>query len=96
MECLNPVGGGKTCLKQERTHDVVDGTNGAFGLAILLGGVGAGHAESNTFGEEECASGGVIKLTTIVALDALDCTAKLSSHIRKKVRQRGKRVRLEA
>nr|GEY89527.1 ELL-associated factor 1 [Tanacetum cinerariifolium] len=36
MKSLNPKGGGKVSFKQERTNDIVDGSNHAFRFAILL------------------------------------------------------------
>nr|GEW72674.1 putative ribonuclease H-like domain-containing protein [Tanacetum cinerariifolium] len=38
MKSLDPKGGGKVSLKQERTNDIVDGSNHAFCFAILLRG----------------------------------------------------------
>jgi mRNA-degrading endonuclease toxin of MazEF toxin-antitoxin module len=46
--------------------------------------------------KEEGASGGVVKLTSIVTLDTPDGTTKLRRHISEKVRERGERVRLMA
>jgi hypothetical protein len=46
--------------------------------------------------KEEGVSRGVVKLTSIVALDTPDGTTKLRRHISKKVRERGERVRLMA
>jgi mRNA-degrading endonuclease toxin of MazEF toxin-antitoxin module len=46
--------------------------------------------------KEEDASGGVVKLTSIVTLDTPDGTTKLRRHISEKVRERGERVRLMA
>jgi hypothetical protein len=43
--------------------------------------------------KEEGASGGVVKLTSIVALDTPDGTTKLLGHISEKVRKRGECVR---
>jgi hypothetical protein len=43
---------------------------------------------------KEGASGGVVKLTSIVTLDTPDGITKLRGHISEKVRERGERVRL--
>jgi hypothetical protein len=55
VKCLNPVDRRKALLKQERTQNVINSTNRAFGLGILLGCVGTRHAKGNTVGEKECA-----------------------------------------
>jgi hypothetical protein len=67
-----------------------------FGLAILLGPIGARHAKCNTVREEERAGHGIIKFTTVVALDALDGGAKLCAHVSKEICKGGKSFRFEA
>jgi hypothetical protein len=56
-------------------QDIIGGTNHAFGLAVLQGSVGTRHLKLDVVREE--AGGGVIKLTSIIALDAPDGTTKL-------------------
>ena len=80
LQSLNPKGRREGCLEQKGTHNIVDGTNDALSLTVLGRGVGAGHAEVNTVGEEECAGGGVVKLPAVVALNGLHSHAKLSVH----------------
>jgi hypothetical protein len=72
------------------------GTNHALHLAILWGRVGTRHPKLDTMREEEGVGGGVIKLTSIVALDTPDGTTKLCRHISEKVRKSGEHVRLMA
>lgn len=45
IECFGPKGGWHVCLEEKHTHDIVDGVNGTFGLAILWRGVWAGEAK---------------------------------------------------
>lgn len=84
VETLDPVGWRKGCLEQKRAHNVVKGTESTLSFTVLLGCVGAGHAESNTMREEEVASGGVVKFASIVTLDTLDWATKLRCHTGKK------------
>ena len=95
VEGLDPIGRGEAGLEQQGTHNVVGGTDNAFGLAILGGGVGTRHAKVNAMSEEESASAGVVKLATVVTLDVLDRGTELCSHIREKMRDSGKSVGLK-
>jgi hypothetical protein len=45
--------------------------------------------------QEEDAGGGVVKLTSIVALDSFDSPAELSRHIDKEIRQSSEGVRFK-
>jgi hypothetical protein len=60
-------------------HDIVGGMNHALDLAILWESVGTRHPKLDAMREEESA-GRIIKLTSIIALDALDGVAKLRGH----------------
>jgi hypothetical protein len=72
-------------------HDIVRGPNHALCLAVLWGSIQTRHTQLNTSGEKEGARGGVIELTTIVALDGLNGEAELSGHPgKKKCRRVGK------
>jgi hypothetical protein len=93
VECLNPVDRRETRLEQKRTQNIINGTNRAFSLAILLGGVGARHAKNNTMREEERAGHGIIEFAAVVALDTLDGGAELRVHISKKIGKGWKSVR---
>jgi hypothetical protein len=73
-------------------YNVVNGTNDALSLTVLLRGVGARHAKVNTVGEEERAGGGVVKLTVIIALNGPHSCAQLSMHEGKEMSERGEGV----
>jgi hypothetical protein len=92
----SPEGGRNTSLEQEGANDIICGTNNAFSFAVLGRGVGVGHTEVDTMGEEEHAGAGVVKLAAVIALDALDGDTELSLNIGKEVRQGGESVRLES
>jgi hypothetical protein len=66
-------------------HDIVGGTNHALGLAILLRSVATRHSKWDVVREEESAGEGVIKLASIIILDALDGATKLRGHKGKEV-----------
>jgi hypothetical protein len=70
--------------------------NHVLGLAILRGSVGTRHPKLGAAREEESAGGGVIKLASIIALDAPDGAAKLHGHKGKEVGEGGERVGLLA
>ena len=96
MECLDPKGWGTGRLKQKRADDIVCGTNDALSFTVSGGGVGVGHVQVNTMGQEEGAGARVVELFAVVALDGLDGGVKLGAHISKETGQCGTRVRLEA
>jgi hypothetical protein len=60
-------------------YDIVCGMNHALSLAVLWGRVGTRHPKLDTMRKEE-GVGGVVKLTSIVALDTPDGTTKLRDH----------------
>jgi hypothetical protein len=64
-----------------------------LGLAVLGGSLGTRHLKLDAMREKESA-GGVIKLTSIIALDALNGATKLLGHKGEKVGEGGKGVRL--
>lgn len=92
VESLNPKRGRKTRLKKKRTHHVIHGAKHAFGLAVLRRSVRARHAHSDPIREKKGASGGVIELTSIVALYRTNGGGKLCFHIGKKTGQGGKSI----
>jgi hypothetical protein len=67
-----------------------------FGLAILWESVGARHLKLDVVRDEESVGGGVIKLTSIITLDALDGAAKLRGHKDREVGEGGEGVGLLA
>jgi len=70
VESLDPVGWRHGGLKQQGANNIIDGANNAFSFTILRRSVGAGHAEMNAAGEEECPGAGVVKLASVVTLDS--------------------------
>ena len=52
-------------------------------FTILLRGIRARHEEVDAMGEKEHASGGVVKLTAIIALNTLNGDTKLCLDIKK-------------
>jgi hypothetical protein len=96
VKTLNPVVSRKGSLEWQGAHDIIGGTNHMLNLAILWGRVGTRHPKLDTVRKDEGASGGVVKLTSIVALDTPDGTTKLRGHKSKKVRERGECVKLMA
>jgi hypothetical protein len=67
-----------------------------FGLAILWESVGARHLKLDVVRDEESVGEGVIKLTSIITLDALDGAAKLRGHKDREVGEGGEGVGLLA
>jgi hypothetical protein len=65
------------------SEHIIDGANDAFSFTVLRRNVGTRHPKKDPFGGEECVRGGVIELTTIVALDGFDGAAKLCRDKRK-------------
>jgi hypothetical protein len=88
--------GWKGSLEQHGAHDIIGGMNYALGLTVLRGSVGTRHLKLDTVREEESAGGGVIKLMSIIALDAPDGAAKLRGHKSEEVGEGGEGVRLLA
>jgi hypothetical protein len=84
VKALCPETQGQGGLDQKSVHDIVRGPNHALCLAVLWGSIQTRHTQLNTSGEKEGARGGVIELTTIVALDGLNGEAELSGHPGKK------------
>jgi hypothetical protein len=96
VQGLSLVAGKKRILKEETTQHVVGGANHALGLAIPRGDVRARHPQLHAMGEKEGARRGVIKLTTIIALNSLDVSIELNRQLRKEMRKVGEGVRLMA
>ena len=79
--------------KQQGASGIINRANHALSFTVLRRGVGAGHVQMDSMGEEERACAGVVKLTPIVALDSFHHGPKLCARIRKEVCQCGKGVR---
>jgi hypothetical protein len=71
-------------LKKQGMQHIINGAKDALGFTILQKSVWTRHPSKYPFGGEEYMRGGVIKLTTIVALDGFDGAAKLCGDISKK------------
>jgi hypothetical protein len=76
-------------------HDIVGGANHALGLAVVWGSIGTQHLKLDVVREEESVGGGVIKLASIISLDASDGAEKLG-HKGKEVGEGGEGVGLLA
>jgi hypothetical protein len=61
-------------------------------FAVLSRGIRARHAQLDPVRKKESTGGGVIELTTVVALDILDGEAELSGHPSEEVENRGKSI----
>ena len=81
-------------MEEQGTGDIVGGSKHALGFAILLRGIGARHAEINTFSKKESTRRRVVKLTAVVTLHGFDGATKLSEHIGEKIRKDRESVRL--
>jgi hypothetical protein len=84
VEPFYPVASRNRSLKKQVTQHIIDGANDVFGFTVPRRSVGTRHPQKDPFGGEECARGGVIELTTIVALDGFDGAAKLCGDISEK------------
>ena len=56
-------------MEKKCAGDVVEGAEGAFGLAVLGRGVGTGHAKVDAMASEKFDQGGVDKFGAIVGLE---------------------------
>jgi hypothetical protein len=70
--------------------------NHALDLAILWGSVGTRHPKLDTVREEESVGGGVIKLMSIIAMEASDGACKLRGHKGEELVEGGEGVKLLA
>jgi hypothetical protein len=68
--------------------NIVEGADSALNFTVLLRGIRARHVEVDTMREKERASGGVVKLMAIIALNTVNGDTELCLDIRKKVIQR--------
>jgi hypothetical protein len=94
VELFYPVANRNRSLKKQGTQHIIDGANDAFDFTVLRRSVVTRHPQKDPFGGEECARGGVIELTAIVALDGFDGTAKLCGDISEKMRQGEKKCQI--
>ena len=92
VKAFDPINRRKRGLKEQGPDNVINGAKSAFNTAILWGCVGARHSKGDTMGEEERAGGGVVELTSIIALHALDGATELSGDVREKIGEGGKSI----
>jgi hypothetical protein len=71
-------------LKKQGAQYIIDVAEDALDFTILLRSVGTRHPQKYPFDGKECARGGIIELTAIVALDGFDGAAKLCRDISEK------------
>ena len=64
-------------MKEERAHHVGYGSDDSFGLAILLGGIGARQPIGDPICGKERVKVFVVKFTAIVTLETFDGCVKL-------------------
>jgi hypothetical protein len=76
VEPFYPVASRNRSLKKQGAQHIIDGAEDVLNFTVLRRRVGTRHPQKYPFGDEECARGGVIKLTTIVALDDFDGAAQ--------------------
>jgi hypothetical protein len=67
-KCFSPKGLRKMSLKHERAHCVIDGTNGALKLTVLLGGIWTRETECRPVLGEKFFYSGVKKLSSTIHL----------------------------
>jgi hypothetical protein len=94
VKVFGPVASRKESMEQQGAYDIIDGTNHVLSLTVMWEHVGTRHLKLDTVRKEEGASGGVIKLTSIITLDTLNGTTKLRGYISEKMTNSGERVRL--
>jgi hypothetical protein len=96
VETLYPILWWHGSLTQQSANNVVGGVEHTFGFTVLRRGVWAGHPEVHAMSKEKLPRGGVVGLTSIVTLDALNLAAELSADKRKELGDSQKGVRLQA
>jgi hypothetical protein len=85
VEPFYPIASQNRSLKEQGTQHIIDGAKDTFGFTILRRSVGTRHPQKYPFGGKEYTRGGVIELTTIVALYCFDGAAKLCGDINEKM-----------
>lgn len=83
-------------MKEEGVQAVIDGAEHAFGAAILLRCIGASEAQRDAVRGEERTRCNVVEFTTIISVEALNVSLKLSANISMKGNQGSKHIRFIA
>jgi hypothetical protein len=81
VEPFYPIASRNRSLKKQGTQHIIDGVNDVLGFIVMWRSIGTRHPQKYPFGGKECTRGGVIELTTIVALDSFVGVAKLCEDI---------------
>jgi hypothetical protein len=77
-------------------NNVVGGAQYKLDFTVLRRGVWVGHPEVHTMSKDELPRGGVVELTHVVTLDALNLATKLSADKIKELGDSRKGVRLQS
>jgi hypothetical protein len=81
VEPFYPLVSWNRSLKKQGAQHIINGADDALDFTIRRRSVGTRYLQKYPFLGEECARGGVIELTTTVALDDFDGAAKLCGDI---------------
>jgi hypothetical protein len=85
VEPFYPEASRNRSLKKQGTRHITNGAEDVLGFTIPRRSVWTRHPQKYPIDGEECARGGIIKLTVIVALDGFNGAAKLCGDISKKI-----------
>jgi hypothetical protein len=85
VEPFYPVASQNRSLKEQGAQHIINGAKDALDFTVLWRSVWTRHSQNHPIGGEECARGGVVELTTIVALDDFDGATKLCGDISEKI-----------
>jgi hypothetical protein len=66
--------------------------NSKLGFTVLRRGVGAGHPQNHPMSGGERSRGGVVELTTVVALNNFDGASKLETKAKKLTRWKRRQI----
>jgi hypothetical protein len=80
-------------LKEQGTQHIINSVKYALDFTVLWRSVWTRHLHNHPLGGEECTRGGIVELTTIVALDDFDGAVKLCGDIREQNLTKWKRYR---
>jgi hypothetical protein len=95
VQGLYLIPSGKKRLKEEVADRVGGGVDILFNLFVLRGSVGTRELQLNTMGKKEGARGGVVKVTTVIALKSTNQATELGGDPSEEVGEGGKGIGLE-
>jgi hypothetical protein len=64
-------------LKEQGANHVIYGAKSTPGSTVLQRSLGAGHPQNHPMSGEEYSRGGIVELTTVIALNNFDGASKL-------------------